>query len=66
MQLEMRFILNKVVDDELRYYYVVTALDDHYAAEVIDNIKKPPAQDRCVFELDPEMILRPLKEQIVN
>ena len=46
MQLEEQFALANVTQDATKFYYVISLLDNKYAAEVEDVITNPPPTDR--------------------
>lgn len=45
-QIEGNFKLSGIKDDDTKFYYVMSQLDQRYAAEVEDIICKPPDKDK--------------------
>lgn len=45
-QLEAQFALSKITTDETKFYHVISQLGNQHAAEVIDIIKSPPAENK--------------------
>lgn len=56
-QIEGSFTLSGIKEDSTKYYYVISLLDQRYAAEVEDIICKPPEKDKY-DKLKTELIKR--------
>lgn len=56
-QVEGNFILSGIKDEDTKYYYVMSQLDQRYAAEVEDLIVNPPDRDKYL-KLKTELIKR--------
>lgn len=55
-QVEARFNLAGVTQDQTKFNYIVSELDQRYAAEVVDIIRNPPEKNKYEF----------LKAQLIN
>uniref|UniRef100_A0A5S6Q6D1 DUF7041 domain-containing protein n=1 Tax=Trichuris muris TaxID=70415 RepID=A0A5S6Q6D1_TRIMR len=45
-QAEAQLCVRQITSDTTRYYYVVSALDQHTAGRIIDLLRQPPATDK--------------------
>ena len=45
-QAEAQLIIRGIVNDDIRYYYILTSLDQDTAARLLDLLEKPPAEGK--------------------